>query len=59
MERSGTSHGDQSPGGGRAVPRSSHDSAAEIKEEEIEKGEGKKKREIGGRGEEREKRRER
>lgn len=62
MERSGTLHGDQSSGGGRAVPRSSHDSAAKIKEEdeqEIEEGERKKKREMGEERRRREKERER
>lgn len=48
MEQSGTSH-DQSPSSGRAVPRSSRGSAAEIKEEveqEIEEGKGEKKGEM-------------
>lgn len=63
MERSGTSHGDQSSDGGRAVPRSSRGSTAEIKEEdeqEVEEGEGeKKKRESDMRKERRTRKRER
>jgi len=53
---------DQSPGSGRAVPRSSHGSAAEIKEEveqEIEEGKGEKKRERWKKRREREKERDR